>query len=479
MSVAVIGGGLAGLAAAVGLSDAGIPVELFEARSRLGGRATSFRDPATGELVDNCQHVSMACCTNLADFCRRTGISQFFRRDRVLNFIGPSGHCYRFQASRWLPAPLHVAPAFWGLKYLSLRDRFRIARALWRLLRTPLPGRERPGEGRPQVPDETVQSWLVRHNQSPAAIRNFWSVVLVSALGETCDRASLAAARKVFVDGFLSARSAYELDIPQAPLGELYGQRLESWLAQHHVKLRLATAVQIVTQHESGFHLQTAQDSAGPFRFMIVAVPWKQAAQLLSPQIRSAAPGIEAAAAIDASPITGVHLWFDRPIIDLPHAVLVGRLGQWIFNRGWRPRVASDRGHGSDDAGHYYQIVISASRDLAGLERVTIVEQLCQELAAIWPAASQAKLLNWRVVTEPAAVFSVQPGLETLRPQTVTAVPGLLLAGDWTSTGWPATMEGAVCSGYRAAEAVLESLGQPRRLIVPDLPKGWLSRLLC
>jgi hypothetical protein len=185
---------------------------------------------------------------------------------------------------------------------------------------------------------------------------------------------------------------------------------------------------------------------------------------VLGPDLRRQLPQVEAAARFEAAPIAGVHLWFDRPLTELSHAVLVGRLAQWVFSR---ERLASG----------YYQVVISAARDLAGRAREAIVDEICRDLAAIWPAAAAAKLLRWQMVTEQEAVFSVRPGLAAQRPPQATPVAGLFLAGDWTATGWPATMEGAVRSGYLAAEGVLAQLGSPQRLLVPDLPRGILARL--
>jgi uncharacterized protein with NAD-binding domain and iron-sulfur cluster len=188
-------------------------------------------------------------------------------------------------------------------------------------------------------------------------------------------------------------------------------------------------------------------------------------------------PQVAAASTIEPAPITGVHLWFDRPITSLRHAVLVGRLSQWLFNRGWSNDVARQEA-AAGEPGHYYQVVISASRSLAGRTSESVAQEVCQELAAIWPAAREARLLHSRVVTEPHAVFSTRPDFELLRPAQRTSVPGLLLAGDWTVTGWPATMEGAVRSGRLAAEGVLAQLGRPRPLLSRDLPRAWLSRLL-
>jgi squalene-associated FAD-dependent desaturase len=460
--IAIVGGGLAGLAAAVALADRGFAIELHEARRRLGGRAGSFCDTASGEWIDHCQHVGMGCCTNLADFCRRTGLAEMFRCDRVLYFFGPDGRCRRFAASRWLPAPLHLAPSFLRLGYLSLGERLSVGRALLRLARLNLDD----DSGQP-----TIGEWLRRQGQSSRAIELFWSTVLVSALGEELDRASLAHARKVFVDGFVSARHAYELDVPRVPLGELYGERLQAWLSQHGVALHLASDVRRVLAEggrASGILLGdgTCRDVDG----LVIAVTWRRLRELFDDSLWSELPELAGVEQIDAAPITGVHLWFDRPITALPHAVLVGRLSQWLFNRGDEKR--------SSQPGHYYQVVISASRSLAGRERADVIEEILGDLAAIWPAIREAKLLRWRIVTEQGAVFSVRPGIDRLRPRQQTSLPNLVLAGDWTDTGWPSTMEGAVRSGYLAAEAILRSGGQAERILVPDLKRAPLARLL-
>ncbi|HXT58137.1 MAG TPA: hydroxysqualene dehydroxylase HpnE [Pirellulales bacterium] len=461
--IAVVGGGLAGLAAAAALSGRGFEIELFEARRQLGGRAGSFRDPASGAWVDHCQHVSMGCCTNLADFCRRTGIADAFRRDAQLHFFGPDGRQYAFAASRWLPPPLHLGPAFMRLGYLTLGERWAVAHVLWKLARTSAADDER---------QPTIGQWLRQHGQSAAAIERFWAVVLVSALGEEVERASLAAARKVFIDGFMSAREAYEIEVPQIPLGELYGRRLETWLAGRGVKVSLGVAVEQVEGDASrACGVVLADGSHRPFDAVVVAVPWRRVREVFSEPILSALPELAGVEQIEAAPITGIHLWFDREITSLPHAVLVGKLSQWIFNRGRRPT-----GEGGPPGGHYYQVVISASRNLAGRDRDDVLAEIVAELGSIWPAAQAASLLQARIVTEQAAVFSLRPGIERLRPSQQTPIANLALAGDWTRTGWPATMEGAVRSGYLAAEAILKSFGRSETLLVSDLPRGWLAK---
>jgi squalene-associated FAD-dependent desaturase len=445
------------------LADSGVAVELFESRRRLGGRASSFRDPLTGELVDHCQHVSMGCCTNLADFCRRTGIADYFRSDPVLHFIGPDGAQYDFQSCAWLPAPLHLAPAFWRLKYLSRAARRGVARGLWRLMR--MSSADSAGV--------TIGAWLRREGQSAEAIEHFWGVVLVSALGESVERASLPAARKVFVDGFLVSRRAYPLQVPRVPLGEVYGQRLQDWLQARGVVLHLSTPVhRVLGSRDAVRGILPADGRRLDFDFVVAAVPWRPLGELFDAEMAPALPWLESMRTLASSPITGVHLWYDRPIMSLPHAVLVGRLGQWVFNRG--SSVAGD----PPRTRFYYQVVISASRNVAAGDRQEVIRRVTDELGAIWPEARRAELLHARLVTEPEAVFSPSPEFEPLRPAQQTPVRGLLVAGDWTATLWPATMEGAVRSGYLAAERIFEASGSPRPILVPDLHRGFLARLL-
>ncbi len=456
--ITIVGGGLAGLAAAVALAESDCQVELFEARRSLGGRAGSFRDPATGEQVDHCQHVSMGCCTNLADLCRRIGVGDAFRRIDTLHFVGPDGSWYDLKASR-LPAPLHLAPAFWRMKYLSAAERYRIGRAMWKLMReTPHDLDTAPSVGR----------WLRMQRQSTRAIEQFWGVILTSALGEDLDRASLPAARKVIVDGFLSARDGYVVEVPEVPLSALYGATLERWLTEHGVGVHLGTPVRCVSIAD-GPRVDTADGTRRP-DYVVLAVPWFKLAEMVDASLAEAWPWLAELSRVEASPITGVHLWFDRPIASVDHAVIVGRLSQWMFRRS---------SSGASAEGHYYQVVISASRGLAGREKDDVVAEVCRELGEIFPEARDAELLRSRIVTDRAAVFSARPGFEQLRPAQGTAIPGVLLAGDWTDTGWPATMESAVRSGYLTAEAILAAVGRTDSWVRPDLPRGWLaSRLI-
>ncbi len=460
------------MAAALGLAGGGCRVELFEASPYLGGRAGGFFDAATGHWLDRCQHVTMGCCTNLADFCCRLGIAGGFARVGRLHFATPEGGRYPFAASRRLPAPLHLVPALVNLRYLSLAERWSIIRALGRL------ARQRGGA------EETMADWLRRQGQSPRAVERFWNAVLVSALSEVLERVSVAAARKVFVDGFLRARTAWEVSLPAAPLVELYDRRAGAALAALGVILRRGTRVRTIAGAQAAAqHLVAWDGRAEPFQAFVLAVPWRKAARLLDGPLGQALPRVAEAAALPSAPITAVHLWFDRPPLDGDHAVLVGGLSQWVFRRRLAPpadRPGSDGGRTAplERGGHYCQVVVSAAHTVAGQPREAVVDAVCGELARMSPAAASARRLHARLVTERHAVFSMLPGIERLRPPQRTAVPNLALAGDWTATGWPATMEGAVRSGYLAAEAILDHLGRPARRVVPDLPPAPLAARL-
>jgi squalene-associated FAD-dependent desaturase len=452
--VVIIGGGIAGLAAAAALAEpaaaAGLRVVLLEARRRCGGRAASFAD-ADGGLVDACQHVAMGCCTNFLDLCRQAGLADRLRRDRTLVFIGPDGRRAACTPAGWLPAPLHLAPLLFGMRHFSWRERTALALGMLRLAR--LDPRETTAEA-------TAADWLRAAGQPENVVRLFWQPVIESALGESIDLVAVRAARKVAVDGFLAHPRAADLWVPTEPLGTLFGERLVAWLEDHGVEVRTQAAVAGIDRQPDGrVAAVRCADGALPCSAVILAVAWRQAARLAGDLVPAADD------ALAGSPITAVHLWFDRRVIDLPHAVLVGRTSQWVF----RPPDAADSG--------YCQVVISASRGLCDGDRQRLLDTVVAELREIFPEARAATLRDAKVVTDPTAVLSVRPGVEAVRPPTATAVPNLFLAGDWTDTGWPSTMEGAVRSGRLAAAAAASAVGLDDTPLVADLPHGALARL--
>jgi uncharacterized protein with NAD-binding domain and iron-sulfur cluster len=357
--LAIVGGGLAGLAAAVEATGRGLRVELFEQARFLGGRAGSLLDSPTGQLIDYCPHVALGCCTEFLDFCRRTGIVDCFQRSGTLHFIGPDGVRYDVAASRWLPAPFHLLPALMRLKFLSLGERLRIVRTLRRLMRLHAATGGRSENSRrltaagmcdatprgcfrrllaagysdaTEANRQTIGAWLRAQGQSPRAIESFWSVVLTSALGETVDHASVAAAGQVFRDGFLASRGAGDLWLPRLPLREMFHGRVLHWLTDRGVRVHLGTAVRRV-EGDAGRAdaLVLADGTRRPFERLVVAVPWHGLRALLAPNLMAAMPAVADVERIEPAAITAVHLWFDRPAVPLPHAVLVGRLGQWVF----------------------------------------------------------------------------------------------------------------------------------------------------
>ncbi len=476
MDVIVIGGGLAGLAAAVALAERRVPVMLLESRPRLGGRASSFVDQATGMAIDNCQHVSMGCCTNFRYFCETVGAADLLRTEPTLYFIGADGKINPFSASK-LPAPLHLFPAFRRLSYLSRSDVRELARGLKELAKLPSSSPDQASVTQP------FDSWLKEHGQSRSVIENFWLVVLVSALSETLDRIDTFHARKVFFDGFLANRKGWEVQIPTVPLEELYGPPLQNWLSEHGVGVRLKTGVeQIETEAGRVSQIRLRDGETLSAKHVVLAVPHYRVLDLL-PESLAQDPKIAGVAKLESAPISSVHLWFDRPITELPHAVLIGRLSQWLFNRTLLqsppspcPHPQGEREQGRES--YYYQVVISASRELKGRSQEEILNAVIEELTDIWPETGEAKLTGGRVVTEHRAVFSVTAGSDKFRPPQQSPVVNLQFAGDWTQTGWPATMEGAVRSGFLAAENVLSQMGRPENVLQPDLPVSWLTRLL-
>jgi squalene-associated FAD-dependent desaturase len=444
--VVIVGGGLAGLAAAVGLAKMGLEIDLVEARTRLGGRASSFTDTTTGQLIDACQHVSMGCCTNFAHFARTVGIAHFLEPQRRLFFLTPDRRSSPFAASA-LPAPLHLAASFLRLHFLSLTEKVRIA---WGLacLRLASPKTDRP-----------FAEWLRRHHQTPRTIERFWGLVLTSALNESVDRVGLRYARKVFVDGFLRHRRGFEVELPSVPLGKLYGDELQSWLDQHGVRCELGAAVRrIVVTEGKVVAIELRSGEAREADWFISAVPFQRLLDLLPEELVASGPVFANLRRLETSPITSVHLWYDRPILDLPHVVLVDCIGQWVFQRG-------ETAPGE----HYVQVVVSAARELRGLGHDEVQRRIDAELRCLFPRSAPARLLRGRVVTEHAATFSAVPGVDQWRPAQASPLSNFFLAGDWTATDWPATMEGAVRSGYLAAEALLRRRGTPHSLLQPDL----------
>ncbi len=431
-SVLVIGGGLAGLSAAAALSGAGYSVELLESRPFLGGRATSFPlSPAdNAELIDNCQHVLLRCCVNLLDFYSRLGVADKIRWYREFYFIEPGGRVSRLRRGM-LPAPLHFFGSFAAMRCLDINDKAGIARDFAAL------ARER--KQRRDLDRISMLDWLIEQRQSERAIGRFWNQVLVSAVNEELGRMAARHGFQVFWEGFLSSADAYEMGVPDVPLRELYAaERLGN------MQVRLRTPVERVQIADGKVAAVAVAGETLRADHYILALPFERLAAV-APELQIAADRFE------HSPITGIHLWFDRPVTDLPHATLLDRTIQWMFNKS---------------EGRYLQVVVSASRDLLEMERAEVIAVALAELKEYFPRVREANLEKAHVIKEARATFSAAPGTEEKRPVAETEVANLYLAGDWTRSGWPATMEGAVRSGYLAAEAVTRVDGRAAKFLM-------------
>ena len=471
-TVAIAGGGLAGLAAGCALAEAGFRVTLFERRPYLGGRASSYQHPGTGEIVDNCQHVLLGCCTNLLDFYRRAGVQDKIRWYEKLTFLEPGGRASVIAPSA-LPAPLHTALAFLRVDCLSLRDKMAISRAMAALAPATPPDR-----------GESFLDWLKRHGQTKQAIERFWKTILVSALNEDLDQVSVPYAAQVVRESFLKSAAAGLMGIPTVPLTDLYSQTGD-YIRARGGEIQFRAGVESFRAETSEVSVTTNGEEQ-KFDYLVLAVPFDVLGRIL-PDTPSAAPLAAALGQFSTSPITGIHLWFDRQISELDHAVLLDRTIQWMFHKSRLIDVRNNEARNNEDRnnearengrGSYVELVVSCSRSLVEKSKAEIVEMAVKEAEEFFPDACEAKLMKSTVIKEVHATYSPRPGIDQYRPKPETAWPRVFVAGDWTATGWPATMEGAVRSGYLAAEALVRFAGgKGASFLVPDLAPSGLMKL--
>ena len=406
--VAIVGGGLAGLAAGCALAGSGFRVNVFERRPYLGGRASSYEHPGTGEVVDNCQHVLFQLCTNLIDFYRRIGIEDKIQWFDRMTFIEPGGRQSHLQSTS-LPPPLHALPAFMTFKFLTWRDKVGLASALNSLL-----------THAPKDDGASFEAWLYRHHQTPRAIERFWKPILVSALSEDLDRISVPYAAQVVRES-MKSRAARLMGVPTVPLTELYNAAL-NYITARGGRVSLRSNVQSFLPLDTGVRIKTA-DSEEQFDYGVVAVPFDSLQKLLphSPESQDLRDKLSQ---FETAPITGVHLWFDRKISDLPHAVLLERTIQWMFNKseliaartnpGFEKRSlrtstspggsavsgptlqllldgretdVDAQGMTEESRGSYIELVISSSKSLLNKPRQEIIDLALKEVREFFPAA--------------------------------------------------------------------------------------------
>lgn len=459
-SVIVVGGGLSGIASACALAEAGYRVQLLERRPYLGGRASSYEHPGTGEIIDNCQHVLIGRCTALLDLYGRLGVQDRIRWYDRFTFLTPGGEASIIEPGR-LPAPFHSSLSFLRAPAFSLADKLAIARGLAHFLR-----------GLPPDSPEDFAAWLHRHGQTQRAIDRFWKPVLVSALNEDLDRISVYYAAKVFRESFLLSPKSGRMGIPSIPLSELYNRAI-GYIRERGGEVCLRTNVDGIRPTSDGWEV-TASGRSSCSQAVILALSFEAMAALLP-----ALPKNDAAAALatdlsqfEHSPITGIHLWLDREVTALDHAVLLDTTVQWMFNKSRLQPAHREPGVS------YLELVVSASKSLVPMARQEIIDLAMRELALFFPEVSSARLLKAAVVKEVRATYSIRPELDRVRPSAASPWTGIFLAGDWTASGWPATMEGAARSGYLAAEALTRAFGNPRIFSVPELPATGAMRLV-
>jgi len=416
--------------------------------------------------VDNCQHVLLGCCTNLIDFYRRTGIENKIRWYDRLTFLEPGGRASVIAPSA-LPAPMHTAPAFLRAACLDLHDKLAIGRAMLAL-----------ASAQPSDRGETFLAWLKRHGQTQQAIDRFWKTILVSALNEDLDRVSVPYAAQVVRESFLKSAAAGRMGIPMVPLSELYGAA-GNYICSRGGEIQVRTAAESFQEQASGVGI-IANGQKQDFDYLVLAAPFDVVARML-PQDAAGAALSEQLARFTTSPITGIHLWFDREISDLDHAVLLDRTIQWMFHKSriieFRSQEAQGRGAMKNGGGSYVELVVSSSRSLVEKSKGEIVDMALNELKEFFPGARDAELVKSAVIKEVHATYSPAPGVDKFRPGAATPWPHIFLAGDYTATGWPATMEGAVRSGYLAAEALVREEGGKASFLLPDLPPAGLMKL--
>ncbi len=455
--VAVIGGGLAGIAAAVRLADAGHRPVLIESRRKLGGRATSFVDPRTGERLDNCQHVVMGCCTNLLDLYRRLGVLERIQWHPATFWANPP-HAPDVMRPGALPAPAHFTFSFLRMRILSAGEKLRVGLAMGRLIRMGLAGRER-WRGR------TFAEFLTQTRQPARAIERFWEPVVVSACNLPCDRVDAPFAMQVFQEGFLGHRFASAMGLSDVPLVDLYDPA-EAIVARAGGVVRLGLSALALAFDGRRVTGVVTDEGLVETAAVVCAVPFDRLSRLCSDALRRTDRRLRNLDGIGVSPIVGVHLRYPSCVLETPHLVLPGRGTQWLFDKGVD---AQGRQH--------VHAVISGAEAWMDLSEAEIAARVHADVQWACPAAAGVAPLEVRSVKERRATFAATPGFAARRPgpraDARGGVDNLFLAGDWCDTGWPATMEGAVRSGYAAAAAITGQGG-----LEPDLPISFLARVL-
>ncbi|ASW55161.1 hydroxysqualene dehydroxylase HpnE [Plantactinospora sp. KBS50] len=434
--VCVIGGGLAGIAAALRLADTGLPVTLLETRPHLGGATYSF--PRGDLMVDTGQHVFLRCYVAYRQLLDRIGSTGRVIQQDVfaVPVLRPGAAAHRLVRSRRLPAPAHLLPALAGYRPLRPRQRWAAIRAAAALRRVD------PDD--PGADDANFGSWLAAHGQDGPTVRRFWDLICVAALNAPAAGSSLALAARVFRTGLLDAVDAADLGLPAVPLLDLHGRPARAALERAGATVLAGTRVREIVPTGAGYEVG-GDGFRLPAAAVVLALPHEPAAQLVP---AAAAPDRDRWVRLGAAPIVNVHLRYAEPVTALPFAAALDSPAQWIFDR--TPAGSS---------GQYLVVSLSAADAVLRRPAAELIRTQVLALGELFPAAARTAVRDAFVTREPRATFRQAPGTRALRPASRTALPGLALAGAWTDTGWPDTMEGAVRSGQRAADVVLAHLG--------------------
>lgn len=468
----ILGGGLAGLAAAVRLHEANFRTTLVESKNRLGGRATSFDDPQSGKTIDNCQHVLLKCCTNLIDFYRRLDVLNQIAWHDTLYFASKSSSSPTtplidiLKPASLIPAPLHLSLSFLKFRAFSLADKLALAKAMRAIMAT----------DRKAVAHLTFLEYLKQHEQPPQLIKRFWEVVITSAGNLRVNEIGAQYALHIFQEGFLNHRDAFVMGLPVGALRTLYDPA-----ARFIDDLKLGRRVVSLECDSSGKVMTAVNlDNNEQIRncdIIIGALPASAWSRILPPALRRLTDTFAPPELLIDSPILGVHLWFNDSLSDLPHAAFLDHEIDWVFFR---------------EEGTYAHVVVSAANKWMPLNKNEIIQRTLADLHSIFPAATAENLIDGRIIKEKNATFAPTPNTHALRPGNTTPISNLFLAGDFTHTGWPATMEGAVRSGYLAAHAATQYMAenenpptqehkQPPTLhnpLAPNLKPTYLYRII-
>jgi squalene-associated FAD-dependent desaturase len=435
----VVGGGLAGITAALDCARAGARVTLVEVRPRLGGAVYSFE--RAGLRMDNGQHVFLRCCGAYRALLERIGGARGVEVQRRLEIpvVSPGGRETVLRRSR-LPAPLHLAGALARYPHLTIPQRVRAGRAALALGRL--------GPSTRGLDEQTLGQWLAAHRQGPRAVAALWDLIALPTLNLPAAQASLELGAFVFRKGLLERADAGDIGFHRSPLSEIVGEPAERALRAAGVQLRLGWRAQGLARTESGFELSGDSDGEGlSVEAVVVALPHARAAKLIEDLDGRAAAR---AGALRDAPIVNLHVVYDRVVCEQPFAAGVGTPAQYVFDRSEAGGVGEGR--------QYLAVSLSGADREMGASVDELRERYLPALAELFPRARGARVEQFVATREHAATFRAQPGSAALRCGPRTATRGLVLAGAWTATGWPATLEGAVLSGHAAADCVLEAL---------------------